>query len=167
MDTHVIDRYDSDWPEKMRVAKSTDWKTEAMPLTVDTVRLNRIFSRQEIDDMQKGLLPEQQEDKWFVYWDDDTLYFHRSWTGFCIYVVRFASDGDSYRMTEATVNRDSQQYSATDDPKDAKMISYLIDVLLLRKHTALPSDTSYAEDQAIKNWSLVGRAMFDQHPDSE
>jgi len=33
-----------------------------------------------------GLVPEEIEDKWFIYWEDDTLFFHRSWTGNCIYV---------------------------------------------------------------------------------
>ena len=31
------------------------------------------------------------EDKWFIYWENDTLFFHRSWTGVCVYIVRFTS----------------------------------------------------------------------------
>ena len=36
------------------------------------------------------------EDKWFIYWKEGMLFFQRSWTGFCIYVVRFAADGDAW-----------------------------------------------------------------------
>ena len=74
------------------------------------------------------------EDKWFIYWNDDALFFHRSWTGFCIYVVRFAADGATWRMIQADVNRDRRQYEETDDDRDARLISYLIDVLLLGRH---------------------------------
>lgn len=27
------------------------------------------------------------EDKWFSYMDENTLYAHRSWTGYCIYII--------------------------------------------------------------------------------
>ena len=27
------------------------------------------------------------EDKWFSYMDGNTLYAHRSWTGYCIYII--------------------------------------------------------------------------------
>ena len=53
------------------------------------------------------------EDKWFIYWKDDALFFHRSWTGLVCPVGRrvalmpaFASDpvasyatGDCPRVT--------------------------------------------------------------------
>jgi hypothetical protein len=73
------------------------------------------------------------EDKWFVYWKDDCLYFHRSWTGFCIYIVRFVCDDIGGKAAVATVNRDPDQYGGTDDEYDRRMIAYLIDVLLLRR----------------------------------
>jgi hypothetical protein len=48
--------------------------------------------------------------------------------------------------------------------RDAEIISYLIDVLLLRQHAVLPTDDASIERQALMGWSLVGRAMFGQHP---
>ena len=29
------------------------------------------------------------EDKWFIFMENGILYFHRSWTGVCIYQVHF------------------------------------------------------------------------------
>ena len=110
-----------------------------------------------------GLIPEAMEDKWFVYWRDDTLFFHRSWTGICIYVARFVADGDGHRMIEAEVNRDPQQYKETRDQRDAEIISYLIDVLLLRRDAAFPSDEPSPETRALMQWSLIGRAMLGNH----
>jgi hypothetical protein len=151
----------------MKAAKKSDWKTEALPSKRTTVRLARVFSPQEIKRIRKGLIPQEMEDKWFIYWKDGTLFFHRSWTGFCLYVVRFAASINSSVMIEAEVNRDPEQYSETSDERDAKMISYLIDVLLLHQHADFPSYGEDSETEALMIWSQVGRAMFDEHPDDK
>ena len=111
--------------------------------------------------MQSGLVPGQMEDKWFIYRQDNALYFHRSWTGFCVYVVRFESDGNSYRMFEADLNRDPDQYGETRDDHDAALISYLIDVLLLDREADFPTDAADPGEAALEEWSEVGRAMGD------
>ena len=54
--------------------------------------LDRVFSPQDMDRIRRGVVPEAMEDKWFIYWKEGMLFFQRSWTGFCIYVVRFAAD---------------------------------------------------------------------------
>jgi hypothetical protein len=151
----------------MKRAERSDWQTKELPSKRITIPLNRSFSPCEIQRMQAGLVPEQMEDKWFIYWQDDRLFFHRSWTGFCVYVVRFTNEGDCYRMIEAEVNRDPEQYRETSDERDARMISYLIDVLLLHQGATFPSEEPSPEKQALMQWSQVGRAMFGQHPDQE
>lgn len=138
-----------------------------MPAQRVTIPLDRTFSAQEMARIRSGLIPQQMEDKWFIYWQEETLFFHRSWTGYCIYVVHFAAAGDEYRMVEAEVNRDPAQYRETNDERDAAMVTYLIDVLLLRHASVFPSDEPSPEKRAIMNWSQVGRAMLDQHPDDD
>lgn len=151
----------------MNAARKDDWQTYELPAKQITISVTGTFSRPEIQRIQEGLIPEQMEDKWFIYWHDDRPFFHRSWTGFCIYVVRFAADGDSYQMIEADLNRDPAQYRETSDSRDAKMINYLIDVLLLEKPADFPSEGPDSDMQALKQWSQVGRAMFGQHPKKE
>ena len=148
----------------MTPAKQTDWQRIELPSKRRTIRLSRTFSPHEMQRIQMGLVPEQMEDKWFIYWQDDALYFHRSWTGYCVYVVRFEINDDSCHMFEADLNRDPEQYSETSDVHDAAMISYLIDVLLLQQDADFPSDDADGECTALKQWSEVGRAMFGQHP---
>ena len=111
--------------------------------------------------MRSGLVPGQMEDKWFIYWQDDVLYFHRSWTGFCVYVVRFEFEGKSYRMVEADLNRERSEYGQTNDDHDAAMISYLIDVLLLDREAEFPTDAADPGEAALEEWGEVGRAMLD------
>jgi len=78
------------------------------------------------------------DDKWAIFLEDDWLYFHRSWTGVCIYMLRLESIEDGYRIAEAWVNRESAQYKLTDDEYDVKLLRFLIDNFLLGKNTAFP-----------------------------
>lgn len=96
----------------------------------------------------RGFLPEQMGDIWFIYWKENTLFFHRSWTGFLIYVVRFSAEGNSCRMIDADVNRDPEQYKETNDEIDAERISYLVDVLLLHQDAVFPCAKPSSEKQA-------------------
>lgn len=146
-------------PEK-RVVQS-DWQTKPLPRKHSTVALDRAFNAQEMSAIRSGLLPEEMEDKWFIYWSDDTLFFHRSWTGICIYVVRFECEEQrGARMFEAAVNRSPGQYGETSDETDAQMISYLIDILLLHQDAVFPSISPDPGERALQNWSVVGRAMM-------
>ena len=38
----------------------------------------------------------QALDRWFIYFSRGGLYFHRSWTGFCIYVAHFMREGNRH-----------------------------------------------------------------------
>jgi len=103
------------------------------------------------------------EDKWFIYWHKSRVLFHRSWTGFCIYVVYFSAYGDAYRMTAAEVNRDPEQYGQSCDEQDAEMISYLVDLLLLRRGAAFPFDEPTFDRTFLQDWWAVDRAMLGKH----
>ena len=138
-----------------------------MPEKRTTIPLDRSFSKDEIQQIQMGVIPEEMEDKWFVYWQDDTLFFHRSWTGFCVYVVRFVCDDDGATATEADLNRDPEQYKNTDDQYDADMIPYLVNVLLLKRPAPFPSKSSSGIRAALEQWSQVGRAGLGEHPRGE
>jgi len=146
----------------MRTAKRTDQDTEALPEKRTTIVIDRVFSSAEMDRIRMGLIPEQMEDKWFTYFDNDVLYFHRSWTGMCMYQAHFVKEGESYRITTAEVNRDKEWYKNEDDAYDVGLILYLIDALLLGRHDVpFPQCKKFTDptDQALHQWAMVGRAM--------
>jgi len=151
----------------VKAAKPSDWKTKPLPKRHTTIPLDRSFSLQEMRRIRKGLIPDQMEDKWFIYWEDSSLYFHRSWTGYCVYVVRFAVKNKTYRIIEADINRSPGQYKQTSDEFDAGMIMYLVNLLLLRREVVFPGDDLSSGDNVLKAWSLVGRALLGQHPDKK
>ena len=114
--------------------------TDIKPLPAQRARLSlqRTFSAQEYDRICLGFIPERMEDKWFMFVEDDTLYIHRSWTGFCIYQLALIKEGTNYVAGEAFANRDVSQYSGTSDLYDEKMSLFLVDFLLLQERKMMP-----------------------------
>lgn len=109
--------------EDIRIARRGDWKTEAMPEKNETFILNRSFSEDEMNALRRGNIPKAMEDKWFWYMEDNTLWAHRSWTGYCIFRIDFKEDGNHI----VTVNRDPEQYGSTDKEEDIETLNGLLD----------------------------------------
>jgi hypothetical protein len=47
-------------------------------------------------------------------------------------MVRLRNTKDGYEVSEAWANRDKEQYTCVDDAYDARLLTWLIDVLLLK-----------------------------------
>ncbi len=75
------------------------------------LQIEKILTEEEYKYMTWGLIPMSMDDKWFIYLEDDWLYFHRSWTGLCIFEVRLEKFEDGYSIAEAWVNCDPNQNS--------------------------------------------------------
>jgi hypothetical protein len=97
--------------------------------------------------MSLGFVSQDMDDKWDIYLDGDTFYFHRSWTGLCIFRMRLQRKDGDYEILEASVARYPtpsswwklwqrlRPPSPRDAPLDreARVLSFLIDVDLLGK----------------------------------
>ncbi len=151
----IIPRYQT------KAAQSGDWKTKSMPEKSVKIKLNKKYTKEEMDKIRWGYIPEQMEDKWFVYWEKDKLFFHRSWTGVCIYIVIFEKDKEgNYFAKEAIANRNPQQYKIKDDEYDKQMIYSLIDVLLLNKVGKFPTLHQNPIASSLEMWSIIGREIL-------
>lgn len=91
------------------------------------------------------------EDKWFIFLEGDTLFFHRSWTGHCIFRLTLTREGEKYAVSDALVNRDAGQYGGADDVNDERLLTYLIDNLLLGGRT-VPLSTRMVQ-KIVKRWA--------------
>lgn len=96
----------------MKAAEKSDWKAYDIPKQHDTFYFQRNFTDAQMAKLRHGNIPEAMEDKWFWYMDDNTLFAHRSWTGFCIYIIEFSTTG-KHRVL---VNRDPDQYKSSQGP---------------------------------------------------
>lgn len=111
----------------MRPAKQSDWQTEPMPASSKALPFSAAYTPEEFRKISLGQVPEVMEDKWFIYYEEPWLYLHRSWTGYCIYRVRFRGCQAGFEVAEAFVNREQSQYTETDDASDVRMLSILLE----------------------------------------
>lgn len=107
---------------RYKIADRNDWETTGMPKKHDTFVFHRPLNAQQMAALRRGNIPKEMEDKWFWFMEGDTLYAHRSWTGFCIYRVDFKPDGDHI----VTVNRDPEQYTCESAAEDAERLNKLL-----------------------------------------
>jgi hypothetical protein len=111
----------------MEIAKRSDWKIKDMPLRSESVAIDRLYSREEFEKIAAGLIPKQMEDHWFIFYDEPWLYLHRSWTGFCVFKVRFESIPELAEVVEAWVNREPTEWRAPDINDDVNLLEFLLD----------------------------------------
>ena len=118
--------------QKMDLEKATrdSWKINPLPEARKALNVQKTYSLGEFARIESGLIPLEMEQKWFIFFEDRWLYLHRSWTGYCIFKVRFSPKRDQYEIAEVWANRDSEQYTQTDDKADAELLLILIDQLI-------------------------------------
>lgn len=139
------------------VATRHSWcKLKPLPKRHTTVLLDFFLDRKQADRVRQGFIPSVQEEKWFVFFEDDTLYQHRSWTGICIDQVHFIAEGEGLRATHAEVNRYSPHYSNKDDQEDidriTNMVRQLADLPLGAKSTAVDPMVAALETATQPNY---------------
>jgi len=110
--------------EKTVPAVKADWQTVDMPEEHDSFILHRMLSEADVAVLKMGNIPQEMEDKWFWYCEGNTLYAHRSWTGYCIYILQMNPGKKEHLVT---VNRFTEQYGCTDTAGDEKNLNMLLD----------------------------------------
>ena len=115
-------------------ATSDSWQTHPMSETRARLQCDRTFSADEYARLKLGFVPKEMEERWFIYLENDRLYFHRSWTGHGIFEVRLEPVEDGYRIAEAWVNRDPEQYVSDGDADDLRLLTDLTDWLLVDRN---------------------------------
>ena len=102
-----------------------------MPAERERLDLPLLFTDADAEQMRKGHVPSDMDDKWFIFFENGWLYFHRSWTGHCVYAVRLDGSPNGVRVIDAWVNRDAEQYNSPGSDADKQMIEQLIRSRLL------------------------------------
>jgi hypothetical protein len=154
-------------PSPVTLATSASWQIKPLPDKRAPLSYTRRFTAEEHARLVLGLVPLNMEDKWFIYFEDGLLRLHRSWTGACIYGVRLVMEGDESVASEAWVSRATGEYTRTDDAYDGRLLSFLVERLLLRRDVAFPvPDAIEGGDRAsLYRHHVVGNARAsDEEP---
>ena len=142
-----------------RKATASSWKRLPEPDRKEDLQHARVFSLPELERLEVGYVPEAMEDKWFIYFENGWLRFHRSWTGACIYGLKVQASPVGGRISESWANRDAEQYRRTDAEYDRRLVDFLIDAFLLKKEgIKFPMPENSADlPKGLLQHSVVGR----------
>ncbi|MCL4868633.1 MAG: hypothetical protein KJ063_06690 [Anaerolineae bacterium] len=143
-------------------ATADSWKTRPLPEHYAALDVDGRYTADEFTAIQQGFIPQDMDDKWFLYFADGWLNFHRSWTGSCVFRLKIEPENDYFRATTALVNRDPEQYRFQSDKFDIETIAFLIDRLLLNRFAPLPTPGKMSpEDQQRLEQHLMGQPKGD------
>ena len=108
-----------------------------MPLgAADPIPFEAHYSAAEFTLIRKGLVPEVMEDKWFIYHEGGSVFFHRSWTGAAVFRVDFQEGRDGFAVAGAVCAREIIE--AGESAHQARIVAFLIGNLLLGRSLPFP-----------------------------
>jgi hypothetical protein len=93
-----------------------------MPARHQQLRFSFSIRERDMRRLKYGFYPVDMVEKWFVYTEGSTTYFHRSWSGYCIFQIRFERIDLEYRAAEILVNREPRQFSIEDVSESIQII---------------------------------------------
>ncbi len=141
------------------IAIKNDWKNKPMPEERISIGLNKKVSEAEIKEIEKGLIPLEMEDKWFIFCEQNRIYCHRSWTGDCIYIAEYKEIADNeFEIGKLIINRNPEQYQSDDVDADKDLFVFVLERLFLDKDVSFPNRETNAtkEEAAIHKHVMVG-----------
>jgi hypothetical protein len=118
------------------------------------IAYSAVFSADEFERIKMGLLPRAMEDKWFVYYEEPYLYFHRSWNGIPVYRVALRLSDDVVGTTEALCSKEVAASSSFDANYHAQLLDFLISNLLLGQNKPFPMPSGL---------NITQKAIFQHH----
>ena len=89
-----------------------------------SIRLDQV----QFDKMKSGHIPKETDDRWFIYYEDNWLYFFGSRTGYLIFKCKIHHDGSKHEIRDFYAERDVQMYGNTDDKRDIVELRHLIEI---------------------------------------
>ena len=112
-------------------ATRDSWGIAPMPEQHEEIDFTREFSKDEMESIKNGFIPRDMDDPYFIYFENDTLYIHRSkcTLGTCWYKVVFEKNC----IIKIRVNKEQNRGPPHDNEENVKLVNYLIDDLLLKE----------------------------------
>ena len=146
------------------IATRNSWKNIPMD-EPKRIEMTLVFNEEEYENLKRGFVPMQMEDKWFIYFEDDWLHFHRSWTGHEVYKAKVEHTGGEHIIKEFWAERNPEKNKNEDDEKDIENLYFLIGAALLGIDAGRVffERNVHNENDALKAWSDFGNLLY--HPE--
>ena len=98
-------------PKNEKKAVAGSWNKPMMKAI--TIPQNYFLNKRQMDIVQYGHIPDAMEDHWFMYTDEDSINYIRSWTGIAIFRAKYKPFEDGYLITELNINDNKDEYRET------------------------------------------------------
>lgn len=95
------------------------------------IEIDLFFTDNQFSQLTQGFIPQQMEDKWFIYYDNEWLYIHRSWTGYGIYKAQLHQTTNGFSIQAFWAERNPEKHNYEYDQTDIEQFTRLIARLLL------------------------------------
>lgn len=116
----------------MEIATKERWKT--IPMTQPKKLGVSIFlNTKQLKKLHIGLVPNEMEDKWFAYFNDNAVYLHRSWTGYEIFKAELTIVEDGAEINEFWVEQNPEIYRELNDESNISSFKRHIEYLSNRE----------------------------------
>lgn len=144
-------------------AAAWSWKT--LPFTdVVPIPYEATFDADQFSRLKIGLIPEQEDDKWFVYYEEPHLFFHRSWTGAAAFRVTLGPADGGACVTEASLAMDVADEDVGGPDYYARLLDFLISNLLLGESKPFPMPQDFEEPYPGQLQHHVAGTRFPETP---
>jgi len=129
-------------------ASATSWKCEPFKEGVP-IPYRAAFDAAQFVRLKAGLVPQQMDDKWFIYYAEPHLFLHRSWTGQPVYRLTFKSVSDGVEVSEALWSKKlaTSTAKAQDFEYQPQLIDFLLSNLLLGQSKPFPMPPELQEPE--------------------
>lgn len=94
-------------PEDHARATRGSWNFRGMPERRIVTTYRRVFSEEELWNLDRGHIACDMDDRWCFYVEDGWASIHRSWTGNCIFMLELGR-GPEHRLI---INSDLDEYT--------------------------------------------------------
>ncbi len=143
------------------IATKTTWQNHSID-NPKRIVLDLLFTDKQCLKLTRGLIPQQMEDKWFIYYENEWLSFHRSSTGYGLYKAKLNKEADGYSIKEFWAERNKEKYKNEDDNTDIETFSFLIarGLLGIDINQIYSNRNIKAEADVSKGWSNFGNMLF-------
>ncbi len=112
-------------PKKDKKANADSWKCKPF-INYKKIDCNIVLTKEEFNNLSMGHIPEAMEDHWFMFCNEESINYFRSWTGIQIFKGYYKLENDSYIIYLLEVNANKEEYKEADLNKALKLFNDLI-----------------------------------------
>lgn len=99
-----------DYKKIKQTATKDSWKTIDFD-AFDTVECNIKLTDKQMENLKKEYIPQTMEEHWFMYCDDISINYYRSWTGIQIFKGHYKLIDGEYVIYAIDINKNKNEYN--------------------------------------------------------